>query len=198
MIFILIHGQKRSGKDYVGNLIKEELIKRNINAKTYALANKMKDIVSETFKISREELEEYKNQEKDIYIVKDDKIITISNFRKILQHFATDAMKPIFGNDIWINLLQNQIYKEKPDVAIITDIRFMEEYTNFKDSIHSSYAIKIINKTNKNKDNHISEKLLADNLFDYLFDNTKKDPEEAKKFAKEVADNIKFTILKSK
>ena len=60
---ILINGLKRSGKDYTAELIEEIIGDIGI----VSFAEPMKKIISETFNISLEQLEDYKNDELGIY-----------------------------------------------------------------------------------------------------------------------------------
>jgi len=189
-LLVLIHGKKRSGKDFVAGLIREELEKEYcINSKRMALADKMKEMISALFDISLEDLEKYKNEELPIYIKEDEKLKEISNFRKILQRFGTEVMKKEFGKYIWVDLLKKEIEKTNEPVILVPDIRFSEELEGL--SSYETYKIYIDSKnSNHQKDLHVSEKGLDKKLFCYYFDNTEKDPEKARNFAKKIAKQI--------
>jgi hypothetical protein len=168
---ILINGLKRSGKDFSGDI----LLKKLPNSKKIAFADNMKKIISETLGITLRELEDYKNNY--YYIKTPDSSLS---FRELLQRFGTEAMKPVFGNDVWARLVKDEILKSSADYIIISDFRFLVEYETLKD-LDTLGAIKLvtlkINDNNlQNKDTHISENELNDFEFDYQIDNTKKDP----------------------
>ena len=184
-MIILVHGQKRSGKNYLGSLFE-----KYGNFKQRAFADAMKDIISITFNINREFLEKLKNEEKEIYIKEENKYVSLTNFRRILQYFGTEAMKKYFGRNVWAELCFKE-YKED-DKWVITDLRFLEdELLYVKNKFKDVITIKIIDNSIKRNDIHISEKEIDDKYFDYIFDNSKKDPEEAKKFVIDVLKKMK-------
>ena len=187
---VLIHGKKRSGKDYIASLIKKELEScHNIKAKKLSLAYKMKVMISSLFNISLDELEEYKNKESSIYLKEDNEYKKILTFREILQRFGTEVMKNTFGEDIWIRFLIKEIKSSEEEVILIPDIRFEEEL-RILSGLGSSYTIYIESKSIDNNDQHISEKGLPKKFFSYYFDNSKKNHDEAKHFAAHIADKI--------
>jgi len=187
---ILIAGQKRAGKDYIGKIIKKET-----KGKILSFANTIKDIISVTFGITREELDLYKNQDFrygiDIFKLQNTyryEVKTLS-FREILQRFGTEAMKPIFGKNIWVKLVKKKIKLSNKDCFIIPDFRFLEEYKGIKKLKYKNYkiiTIKVINNNLVKNDKHSSEKSLEDFKFDYILDNTnyKLSKKEIKKFVK--------------
>jgi len=187
---ILIAGQKRAGKDYIAKIIKKET-----KGKILSFADTIKDIISVTFGITREELDLYKNQDFrygiDIFNLQNTyryEVKTLS-FREILQRFGTEAMKPIFGKNIWVKLVKKKINKTNKNCFIIPDFRFLEEYKGIKKLKNKNYkiiTIKVINNNLVKNDNHSSENSLEDFKFDYVIDNTnyKLSKKEIKKFVK--------------
>lgn len=155
---ILINGKKRAGKDYVANILKEKLG----NCEIMHYADALKQIISETFEISLEELENYKNE--NVEITFNGKRTT---FRRILQCFATEAIKPVFGNDIWKQIVLKNMENSNAEYIIIPDFRFPEEY------IENSFTVKVLG--GDANDTHISESALNNFKFDYIIDNTKKE-----------------------
>lgn len=155
---ILINGKKRAGKDYVAKILKEKLG----NCEIFHYADALKQIISETFEISLEELESFKNE--NVEITFNDKRTT---FRRILQCFATEAIKPVFGNNIWKRIVLEKIKETNAEYLIIPDFRFPEEY------IEGSYTVKVLG--GEQLDSHISEHALNNFKFDYIIDNTKKE-----------------------
>lgn len=162
MELILINGEKRSGKDYFANLLKEELQSRCKSVEIMAFADPIKEIMQITFGITAEELDRYKNSE-DIVQINQEKFIT---FRKILQNFGTDAMQSIFSKHIWVNLLTQKAYTKDVDFILVPDFRF--EHENI-----SPIKARIFNNSIQNNDSHISEQGIMNVEF-YDIDNTDK------------------------
>lgn len=128
---ILLSGKKRSGKDTSASLIKQ-LYPR---AKLMAFASPLKNIIATTFNIPMAQLEEYKDQDFALLhgVPKEDQEDTsfqMQSYREVLQRFGSEAMKEIFGVDVWSELAVKQIkgYFEFTDTVVITDWRFPEEY----------------------------------------------------------------------
>ena len=155
---ILINGKKRAGKDYVAKILKEKLG----NCKIFHYADALKQIIADTFEISLEELENFKNE--NVEIIFNNRKTT---FRRILQCFATEAIKPVFGNNIWKRIVLEKIKETNAEYIIIPDFRFPEEY------IEGSYTVKVLG--GEQLDSHISEHALNNFKFDYIIDNTKKE-----------------------
>lgn len=154
-MIIGICGHKGSGKDYLGNLLKDKT-----NFKITHFADPIKDILCEIFNISIEELNNLKNSEET-------KILG-TNMRKILQKFGTDIMQGYCGKEIWANIVL------KEDNLIVADVRFQHEV----DAILRKGGFVIKLKSNSKIDNHISERGIEDipeSCFKYIFDNSKKD-----------------------
>ncbi len=177
---ILINGLKRSGKDYTAELIEEIIGDIGI----VSFAEPMKKIISETFNISLEQLEDYKNDELGIYTEFDTEtgsdFLEISNFRKILQRFGTEAMKKQFGNNVWAELGIRKATEKNNDIVVLPDFRFVSEYEEAASQASffgfSVSTIHIFNKDLPPADLHASERDLSDNnfIFDYTIDNTGK------------------------
>jgi len=181
----LINGLKRSGKDTFGKLLKEEFIKTGKTVKLLSFAAPMKEILSKVFEISIEELEEFKNENVEIYRQhpEDTKSYQITNFRKVLQNFGSEAMKPIFGDNVWVELLNKKVKTSEEDVIIITDFRFPSEYDQLD---VKPYTIKIVRKSiGRSADPHISEKALDNFNFNEIIYNDKT-IEDMRKYAKKL------------
>jgi len=178
---VLINGVKRSGKDYVASLIKEKLKDVDI----ISFAGPIKEIIAETFDISLETLDDFKNNPEEsgielkIYPNNQEPItMEYISFRKILQRFGTEAMKPIFGDNVWADLgIKNAISSDN-DIVIIPDFRFIIEYETAVEKMRTEgfelYTINIFNNNLPDADNHSSETELKDNNFEfnYTIDNT--------------------------
>ena len=188
---ILINGKKRSGKDFSAELIKKRLEKKGYSAEIIRFADPMKFIVSKTMGISEEDLELYKNEYSEYgveTIVYPDNqpqgTITYTNYREILQRFGTEAMKPVFGDDIWAKLLYKKVKKLDVDFVLVPDFRFLVEYKKKATTLKIRHDVLEAECT----DTHASETELNDFEFDYAIDNTgyPDTSDQIKKFVKNI------------
>lgn len=172
---VLINGKKRSGKDWTADKIKDELNERGYSVKVMSFAQPMKTIVSKTFGISEDQLDEYKNDTElfgiEIKVYPNNQpqgTLHYVTFREILQWFGTEAMKPIFGDDVWASLLFKQAKESDVDFVLVPDFRFLIEYDE------SALTLKIRNDEIEAQctDRHASETELDNFVFDYEIDNT--------------------------
>ena len=85
-----------------------------------------------------------------------------TDFRTILERFGTEAMKPIFGKEVWVKLVVDQIKEAKSDTVIISDFRMVEEYEYVKEHL-TDYEIITINiqRDDTLKSSHISNQELS-------------------------------------
>jgi len=160
---ILIAGDKRSGKDTVAKIIAKNLSK----TKTYHFADAMKFIISRTFDITLSELEYAKNNGKLKTFLKYKRLVfLVVDFRKILQRFGTEGMKPIFGEGVWRKIVEKNLKEDY--VNIIPDYRFPIE------KIEGAITIRVnrsILKRHCVSDTHVSENALRDTKMDYTINN---------------------------
>jgi len=167
-LVILISGKKRSGKNFVGEVLQKYCNSLGYNTKQMSFADPLKKIVQETFMISPENLEKFKNdpEEYPVILPEDERTIRISSYREILQRLGSEGIRGVLGNDIWKNHLYNRICASTADVFIVTDFRFRNE------AIPSEYYQLLKLKTlyvandNVSKDSHQSENGIPD---DYTF-----------------------------
>ena len=161
MKIVLINGKKRAGKDYFAKSLKAELEALDKTVAIFSFADPIKEILAKSLGITIQELDEYKNSNSEIYIKKR----KITDARKLLQNFGTEAMKSIFGEDVWVNLLEEKALSLNKDFVLVPDFRFLIEYI-------SPYTVKIENKSIDSSDGHKSENELNDFEFNYIIDNT--------------------------
>ena len=155
MQVILVSGKKRSGKNFVGNLIKEYLESKNFKVKTMAYADSLKDIICKSLDLQLEDLEKLKNDRVKIYagITNENygkalvNYVEISDFRLLLQKFATEGMRATFGEDVWVKAMKKKLKALKDyDYVVITDWRFKieaklpEKYNVIKVRVDSDQA----------------------------------------------------------
>ena len=167
---ILVSGYKRSGKDTTAKMIKE-IIEESTSQKVeiMSFAEPLKFIAKTIFGISDEKLDEYKNNYRGIYYYDDyNELDILTNFREVLTKIGSDALKPIFGDDVWVKVIKEKMLKSNADVIIIPDFRFLVENA-FKNSV----TIRIVNYDIVNDSSHPSEIELDNFVFDYCLDNTK-------------------------
>lgn len=165
---VLINGKKRSGKDFFANELQQALSENGATSELMSFAGPIKEILSKSFEIPVEVIDECKNYPDyypiDIYTPEG---CELTSFRKLLQRFGTDAMKEWFGEDVWTKLLMERAEKSDKDFVLVPDFRFLCENV-------SDYTIKIRNDDVEPNDPHRSETELEDNnfIFRYHVNNT--------------------------
>jgi len=176
----LIGYKKRQGKDTFANYLIEYLD----NSIKISFAYPLKKLISDTFNISLDDIEDLKER--------DNKICLGLTMRKVLQNFGNKAMKPMFGENIWAFLLKNKILAHKnKQYFIIPDFRFKIEYEIIKELEKEGYKVITIKITrNIIKDDDISENELDDFIFDYQIYN-KGNLDDLKYLAKQFVNKIK-------
>lgn len=176
---ILIHGKKRSGKDFVSDLIKEELENKGKKVLKFAFADPLKEIICKTFNIDLDSLNDFKNNPEKYPLIltnTKDQVAGVIDFRYILTRFGDDAMKSVFGKNVWVDLAIKKIQdmKDDYDTIIISDLRLPEEYMGIRrNKILNNFNLITIKIDNLNYEeyNHRTEEGL-DILWDYEFNNT--------------------------
>lgn len=169
---VLISGYKRAGKDTTAQMLKEIFEESQLKVEILSFADTLKNIACIIFDISREQLDEFKNNETPIgmYYHNSNKkrydFEELANFRNVLTRIGNDALKPIFGEDIWVKDIQKKIAASDADIIIIPDFRFKIEHIN------KAIAVRVVNDDIVNKETHPSETELEDFNFDVYLDNT--------------------------
>lgn len=90
----------------------------------------------------------------------------LTDFREVLMKIGNEAIKPVFGNDVWHKIMLEKIEKSEADIIIIPDFRFTVEH------IQNAVTIRIINDDIINDTDHPSETELIDFNFNISIDNT--------------------------
>ena len=173
----MINGKKRSGKNFVGNLLNKYLSEQGYKVKEVSFAEALKEDVAKILGITLDQLEQMK--EDDVYLESDKDCNTVSTIRQILQNYG--MMRREENNDIWVEKALPKIFDNDSEVIIITDFRFENEYTYlyniYSRDIHFSpnpckiNTIKIENYNLEDNDQHISENDLNDFDFDMIINN---------------------------
>lgn len=171
MKLILINGKKRSGKDFTASLIKQAIESRGSTCEILSFASPMKYIVSTIFGITEDQLDVFKNEKFPVYTQDDvGDLDYLTDFRTVLQKFGTEAMKPVFGEDVWASILYRKAKESNADVVLVPDFRFLIEYLELPHI--TTLKIKHTEIEEACKDTHASETELNDFEFDYYIDNT--------------------------
>lgn len=122
-----LNGLPRSGKD-----VNADYLVKKHGYQKMAFADELKNIICRTFEITREQLDEYKNNPYQYKIMVENidtgNVVVITNFRKLLQLFGTEGMKPAFGESVWADIVYKKIEESEHDKFVISDFRFLCEY----------------------------------------------------------------------
>lgn len=107
------------------------------------------------------------------FMKKDGTYNTNMSGREFLQYFGTNVCRTLY-NDCWVNETLNRIKVEAPELAIVEDCRFLNEFKAMRDA-----GAKIVHlKRGRAGDNHASEvglNKLRNEDFDLVIDNTDMD-----------------------
>lgn len=114
-----ITGKAGAGKDTLASLME-----KNLGFKQVAFAEALKDAAMHVFGLNKYHFEN-----------RDAKEATVDYWgmspRRLLQLFGTEAMKPVFGEDIWVRRLKQRINAMEATGLysnfVISDVRFDEE-----------------------------------------------------------------------
>lgn len=166
---ILVSGKKRSGKDHTVGLLSECLTNLGHSVDVQAFADPMKVIISTIFGITLAELDEYKNNPDTFSVNVTDKydgtVYHSTDFRTIIQMFGNNAMKPIFGESVWVDLFKKYVANSTADFILVPDFRFPVEYINH------SLTVRVDCNLTDQSDTHASEVSLDDYTFHYRLNN---------------------------
>lgn len=162
----MFNGLKRSGKDTIAKLLQEVLEEDfGLDFQILAFAQPMKNILSKSFGITLEELENLKNAEDSIYFHNKE-----LDFRKFIEDFG-QAVKEEMGQDIWARITWGKVEESIEALGIgciISDFRFPIEYPDYSD--FNIVTIKV-NNDNVMCSGSVAETSLDDFKFDYYIQN---------------------------
>jgi hypothetical protein len=191
MKLIGISGRKQSGKSTSGEYLLDLfsiLLPKN-KVKLYAFADRLKqDICINILGLEYDQCYGTDEQKNTITNINwQGKKMTA---REVMEVVGTD----IFRNlkiDVWTSSTMNLINKEKPDIAIITDVRFADEV----DSIKKNDGIVLrLTRNIFNSNNFIENALDANNYnwsnFDYIIDNFSCSKEEKENKLNDIFTNL--------
>jgi len=166
-IIISISGKKGVGKDTCANIMMNYILENYplLKIKKFSFAYPLKMFISKQWGFSLETIEEQKN--------KDFKVVGNKTMRELLQDTGM-SLREVFGEDIFVNYIKEEINKSNYDIVVIPDLRFKNEYMSLLNDYpdYEYYAIKI-KRVLQNEDKHISEKDWENLPFDYIIKNEK-------------------------
>jgi len=116
--------------------------------------------------------------------------------REVLQYIGTDILRKL-DDEIWIKSLLKKINKDKPEVALICDIRFKNEIKALREC--GGVVIGLTRSMDKVNDLHSSEKEIESSLeeCDHVIDNREMSIEDQCKETFEVIRKINGFVLPS-
>ena len=173
-LVIQLLGFARAGKDWTASQFKAYFESQGKSVEIMSYAAPMKRIAATLFDITLEQLDNYKNHPLeyviDITQLSEFKVpvdIHNTNFRRFLQLLGNDAIKPIFGDNVWAKLAKANIDKSTADIIIMPDCRFTIELNEV-----GGTTVRIVNNSLPPPMNHPSELELLNYVTDYSLDNT--------------------------
>ena len=184
-VIIQIGGFKRSGKDTISQMIANHYQSSGKLVDIFHYADPIKEHVCKLFNISLEQLDEFKNSKKELWSFDNyDNAYKVTDFRDLLTSTG-DSFKSIFGDDIFLRLMLENIEKSEADIIIIPDFRFKVEH------IPNSVTIRINNNDITNDTDHPSATELIDSDFDKSIDNPNysQTQEEVSYYCEQMIDN---------
>lgn len=185
-VIIQIGGFKRSGKDTISQMIANHYQSSGKLVDIFHYAYPLKQIAASIFDISLEQLDEFKNNKTELYRFNTyEEPCKVTDFREILMKIGNEAIKPVFGSDVWQKIMLEKIEKSEADIIIIPDFRFTVEH------IPNAVTIRINNSDIINDTDHQSETELIDFDFDMSIDNTNysQNQEEISYYCEQMIDN---------
>lgn len=185
-VIIQIGGFKRSGKDTISKMIANHYQSSGKLVDIFHYADPLKQIAASIFDISLEQLDEFKNNKTELYRFNTyEEPCKVTDFRDILMKIGNEAIKPVFGSDVWQKIMLEKIEKSEADIIIIPDFRFAVEH------IPNAVTIRINNSDIINDTDHPSETELIDFDFDMSIDNTNysQNQEEISYYCEQMIDN---------
>lgn len=168
---IAINGKAGAGKNTVADLIKDHLYSTlSLESKVFAFADPIKNIVLEMFpKTDPGDLWGASERRSKVIPGAFDEDGNLLTYRKLLLDLGKKGRN--YNKDIWINAtlenISTYLSSTNNSIAIITDLRFTNEFLKLKET--DCFFIKIVRPNNQTKVEDISETDL-DHLPDSSFD----------------------------
>ncbi len=180
---IAIHGLAGHGKDTLAVMIAEKVKELENNKDVHpqifveSFAAKVKgnieSITGEKMK-SMKGFDVFNNRKYDFTREQKAKVLPIFNMSlgKFMQIYATEACRDVVHKDIWCIAMFNVFDRLEVPYRFITDLRIRNEYDLLDDRNEEVIFVKIdrggIDMNDGRDKDHLSEKGLPDELFDYI------------------------------
>ena len=169
-----VSGKKQSGKSTLCDSIFSSIIQRSkYKCRIYSFADPLKQkICIDVMGLSYKQCygtDEQKNSSTSYMWEKFPEEIKKNNSngfitaREIMQYVGTEFFRKYFDDNIWVNATFRNIFKEKPDFALISDVRFPSEVDSIIDN--GGYIIRLLRNVCE-KDSHESETALDE--YDFI------------------------------
>lgn len=162
---IALTGPKGSGKDTVGQLIKEMYFKYNVH--TIAFADPIKKEVQHIFDLDSTDNDQYDTFKRtSSYFNIDESVSRVVTGRHIVREIGMLMRR--YDEKQFTNYVVNEIRHLPSDLWVVTDLRFDNEYSVLKGL--GAKIIKII-RPQYQYDGHITERAFDDHLVDKVLMN---------------------------
>lgn len=158
MKIIGLMGAAGSGKSTAAKYLAEKF-----QGKRYSLADPLKEIAMRTFGFSREQCYGTQAQKETV-----DPRYGFSP-RWLLQRLGTEGCRAVLGESVWTDALLRRIAFEKPALAIVEDVRFINEAVAIRAAGGVVWRLAVQGQSHSNDDgSHASEREWMDAPFDDL------------------------------
>jgi len=119
---ILLNGYSGSGKDYVGNLLVDQIKMKGKSVKKISLSAPALEIVRRFYSLNQSHLDELLlDKNRPSYLLGG------ISLRHAMRHVCENVIKPVGGKDFFVNKLLSEIQDSFEQVIIVSDLGFREE-----------------------------------------------------------------------
>lgn len=160
MKIIALTGPKGSGKDTVGQLIKQ--MYPQYNPETVAFADPVKNAIKHIFNLGDESVYSYDRLKRATLKLKDEDDFYTIDGRRLVREIG--MLMRSYDEKQFTRYVFDTINKEPDRLWVVTDLRFDNEYLFLKQI--GAKVVKII-RPSYSYDGHITERAFDDHLVDY-------------------------------
>ncbi len=163
---ILILGHINSGKSTISKYI----LNSYFNVNKFALGDAVKIFVSDLFNTLHDINPNISNISLNSLYDRSTK----ENYRDYLQRISTDVVRKHIGENVWVNMVINQIDQvlDYSKIIIVDDVRFKNELNTFKNKYPNLITIRVTRPGYETQSDHISEHDLDNYIPDYTIINS--------------------------
>lgn len=150
-LFLGVSGKARSGKDALTWLLIDQLRPQGVDARRYAFADVLKAVTRVEWNMTT----------KNASLLQELGLSYRRGFRSYLRDVDTIVNPPAATPDVWVNATMHAIEEERPQVALISDVRFDNEVNAIRARGGLILRIERPNRPASGRDDtHISETAL--------------------------------------